>query len=203
MKEQLIRAQSLSTEALQAGDPAELGRMVEIFMEPVYRLCLRMTGNEQDAEDATQETFIKVIRSIQGFEGRSSLATWIYRIAVNESLMSLRRGKPLSNVVEIDKDAEQGEDGEIQIVDWAMLPEVELMSAEGKLALDQAILNLPESLRSVFILRDLQDLSIEETASALELSIANVKTRLLRARLKLRQELSLYYKERVSKEVEL
>jgi RNA polymerase sigma-70 factor (ECF subfamily) len=158
-----------------------------------------MTGSEQDAEDITQETFIKVIKSLPGFEGRSQLTTWIYRIAMNESLMNLRRRKPAGSTVEIDAEKDEEEGAEIEIVDWASQPEAELLNSEGKQQLDLAIARLPESMRSVFTLRDLQGLSIEETASVLGISIANVKTRLLRARLKLRQDLSLYHRERLGR----
>ena len=199
MNEINMKAENLSLDALRTGDKAEIAVLVEIFMDPVYRLALRMTGNEQDAEDITQETFIKVIKSLPEFEGRSQLATWIYRIAMNESLMSLRRRKPLGNTVEIDTDVDGEEGGEIEIIDWAAQPEAELMNQEGKKELDHAIARLPESLRGVFTLRDLQGLSIEETASVLGISIPNVKTRLLRARLKLRQDLSLYHRERLGR----
>ncbi len=199
MNEINMKAENLSLDALRNGERAEIAALVEIFMDPVYRLGLRMTGNEQDAEDITQETFIKVIRALPEFEGRSQLATWIYRIAMNESLMSLRRRKPLDSTVEIDADEDEEEGGEIEIIDWAAQPEAELMNLEGKKELDLAIARLPENLRGVFTLRDLQGLSIEETSSVLGISIPNVKTRLLRARLKLRQDLSLYHRERLGR----
>ncbi len=199
MNEINMKAENLSLDALRSGERAEIAALVEIFMDPVYRLGLRMTGNEQDAEDITQETFIKVIRALPEFEGRSQLATWIYRIAMNESLMSLRRRKPLDSTVEIDADEDEEEGSEIEIIDWAAQPEAELMNLEGKKELDLAIARLPENLRGVFTLRDLQGLSIEETSSVLGISIPNVKTRLLRARLKLRQDLSLYHRERLER----
>lgn len=199
MNEINMKAENLSLDALRNGERAEIAALVEIFMDPVYRLGLRMTGNEQDAEDITQETFIKVIRALPEFEGRSQLATWIYRIAMNESLTSLRRRKPLDSTVEIDADEDEEEGGEIEIIDWAAQPEAELMNLEGKKELDLAIARLPENLRGVFTLRDLQGLSIEETSSVLGISIPNVKTRLLRARLKLRQDLSLYHRERLGR----
>lgn len=199
MNEINIKAEKLSLDALQTGDKAEIAVLVEIFLDPVYRLALRMTGSEQDAEDIAQETFIKVIKSLPGFEGRSQLTTWIYRIAMNESLMNLRRRKPAGSTVEIDAEKDNEEGAEIEIIDWASQPEAELLNSEGKQQLDLAITRLPESMRSVFTLRDLQGLSIEETASVLGISIANVKTRLLRARLKLRQDLSLYHRERLGR----
>jgi len=200
MSEQIKTAEALSLEALRSGDKAEIASLVEIFLDPVYRLALRMTGNEEDAEDVAQESFIKIIKSLPSFEGRSQISTWIYRIAMNESLMNLRRRKPLNASVEIDRETGDSQDEEIQIIDWAGQPETELITSEAKKELDSAISRLPEGLRSVFILRDLQDLSIDNTSEILGISTANVKTRLLRARLKLRQDLSVYYRERVIKE---
>jgi RNA polymerase sigma-70 factor (ECF subfamily) len=201
MSEQIKTAEALSLEALRSGDKTEIANLVEIFLDPVYRLALRMTGSEEDAEDITQDTFIKIIKSLPSFEGRSQISTWIYRIAMNESLMNLRRRKPLSGSVEIDRETGDDQDEEIQIVDWAGQPEAELITSEAKQELDSAISRLPEGLRSVFVLRDLQDLSIEDTSGILGITTANVKTRLLRARLKLRQDLSVYYRERVIKEI--
>lgn len=188
----------LSLDALRSGDRSEFAKLVEEYSEPIYRLALRITNREEDAEDVLQETFIKAMRSIVTFEGRSSLSTWLYRIAVNEALMILRKtGK--HNTVSMDQS--QYDDDDIaepkEFSDWCCLPEDELLSSEGRNRMDIAIQELPENLRVVFLLRDIQDLSIQETAEALGLSISNVKTRLLRARLKLRESLSMYYRERM------
>jgi len=192
-------AQDISLKALQSGDRAEFARLVDAYSGPIYRLALRMLGREQDAEDVLQNTFLQALTHIANFEGRSSLSTWLYRIAVNEALMLLRRARP-----EVSIEAEASEDQDdispTLFVDWGALPEEELLSAEGKKALDQAIQNLPETLRTVFILRDIQDLSIKETAEMLGLTETNVKTRLLRARLFLREHLSAYYGERLKQE---
>jgi RNA polymerase sigma-70 factor (ECF subfamily) len=201
MSEPIRTVKALSLEALKSGDKVEIANLVEIFLDPVYRLAFRMTSSEQDAEDITQESFIKIIKSLPSFEGRSQISTWIYRIAMNESLMNLRRRKSLIGTVEIDRETGDDQDEEIQIVDWAGQPESELITSEAKQELNSAISRLPEGLRSVFILRDLQDLSIEDTSGILGISTANVKTRLLRARLKLRQDLSVYYRERGIKEI--
>jgi RNA polymerase sigma-70 factor (ECF subfamily) len=188
---------SLSVEALRSGDRAEFARFVEAYSTQIYRLALRILSDPQDAEDVLQETFLKAYRSLPEFEGRSSLSTWLYRIAVNEALMLARKRKP--EAVSIDEQAEttEGELEPVQITDWCCLPENELLSAEARRFLDQAIDRLPETLRVVFVLRDIQGLSIKETAEALELSETAVKTRLLRARLNLREQLSSYYSERM------
>jgi len=187
----------ISLEALIAGDRAEFARLVDEYSSPIYRLGLRMLGNPQDAEDILQNTFINALTHIQKFEGRSSLLTWLYRIASNEALMLLRKKKPEVNL----DDVEGGDDDEDlrprQFVDWSALPEDELLSGEGKNFLDEAINTLPESMRIVFLLRDVEGLSIRETAEALDLTEVNVKTRLLRARVYLREKLSVYYGERL------
>lgn len=189
----------ISLPALQAGDKAEFARLVQAYSTPVYRLALRMLANSQEAEDVLQSTFLKAFQHIRDFEGRSSLSTWLYRIAANEALMLLRRRRP-----EIPLDEEPDEDGQLprpyQFADWGQLPERELLSGEARQALDDAIQKLPEKLRVVFLLRDVEDLSIKETAEALNLSETAVKTRLLRARLHLREQLAAYFAERLSKE---
>lgn len=191
-----------SIEALRSGDRAEFARLVDAYSGPVYRLSLRMLGREQDAEDVLQNTFLQALTHIENFEGRSSLSTWLYRIAVNEALMLLRRKRPEVNIDDTESNDDEDDDlsSPSQFVDWGALPEEELLSSEGKKALDRAVETLPETLRMVFILRDIQELSIKDTAEALGLSETNVKTRLLRARLHLREQLSVYYGERINQE---
>jgi len=190
----------ISLEALKAGDRAEFARLVDAYSSPIYCLGLRMLGNPQDAEDVLQNTFFNALVHLPEFEGRSGVSTWLYRIAANEALMLIRKKKPEINL----EDAETGENNEdlkpTQLVDWSALPEDELLSGEGKKILDQAIQNLPEFMRIVFLLRDIEGLSIKETADALNLTETNVKTRLLRARLFLREQLSTYYGERFIRE---
>ena len=190
----------ISVDALKAGDRAEFARLVDAYSGPIYRLGLRMLGREQDAEDVLQNTFLQALTHIENFEGRSSLSTWLYRIAANEALMLLRRKRPEVSIDDSDSDDDRDGLSPAEFVDWGALPEEELLSSEGKKALDQAVQNLPETLRMVFILRDIQELSIRDTADALGLSETNVKTRLLRARLNLREQLSAYYGERMNQE---
>ena len=187
----------ISLEALIAGDRAEFARLVDEYSSPIYRLGLRMLGNQQDAEDVLQNTFINALTHIHNFEGRSSLATWLYRIASNEALMLIRKKKPEVNLDDVEGGDEDEDLKPAQFVDWSGLPEDELLSGEGKKFLDEAINKLPESLRIVFLLRDVEGLSIKETADALNLTETNVKTRLLRARMALREGLSAYYGERL------
>ncbi len=191
------RVEDFSLDALRSGDRAEFARLVDKYHEMIYRLAIKMVNNPQDAEDILQETFIKAYRHLEKFDGRSSLSTWLYRIATNEALMFLRRQKPDMISVDETLDTGEGELEPLKIVDWSSLPEDELMSAEAQVYLDKAVEKLSPSLRVVFVLRDIQSLSTRETAEVLNISETAVKTRLSRARLQLREELTSYYGERV------
>ena len=192
-------SEGFSLRALQAGDRAEFARLVDRYSGPIYRLALKMLGNSSDAEDVLQNTFLKAFQHLPAFEGRSSLSTWLYRIASNEALMLIRKRRREVNLA--DAEAEDEQDAEIsapvQLTDWCCLPEEEFLSDESQDLLNRAVQRLPERLRIVFILRDLQGLSIQEAGEALGLSETAVKTRLLRARLRLREDLSAYYAERL------
>jgi len=188
----------ISIEALKSGNRDEYSKLVESYSGMIYRLALKMVGNPTDAEDVLQNTFLKAFQHIGEFEGRSNLSTWLYRIGANEALMMIRKHHPEMVLGEVGLDeAEQGDLFPSQFTDWCCLPEDEFLTSESKAALDQAIQHLPETLRIVFLLRDIEGLSIEETGNTLGLSETNVKTRLLRARLRLREELSDYYSERL------
>ncbi len=192
-------AELLNLNKLQSGDPEELTKMVHQFSDPIYRVALRMLNDPAEAEDVLQETFIKALRSLKKFEGRSKLSTWLYRIAVNESLMLIRKRKPEIPITQDDNDDQDNAGISVsQIVDWCCLPESEFLSNETREVLNAAIQKLSENLRTVFILRDIEGLSIIETSQALELTETNVKTRLLRARMKLREELSVYFGEKLT-----
>lgn len=187
----------VALDALRQGDRGAFARLVEIYSPMIFRLGSKMLDNPQDIEDMLQETFIKAYRHLGDFDGRSSLSTWLYRIATNEALMVLRRKRP--DTISFDEpQADETEPQEpLQIVDWCCMPEEELMSAEGRAYLDKAVEGLPASLRVVFLLRDIEGLSTRETAEVLNLSEMAVKTRLSRARLQLRETLSTYYGERL------
>jgi len=180
-------------ERLQAGDQTAYAELVEQHAGQVYRLALRMMGNEADAEDVLQETFLSAFKAIDRFEGRSSLSTWLYRIANNAALMRLRRKEP--DQVSIDEPVER-DDGDLmprQFFDFCCLPEEDLMREEAREEMQHAIEDLAPTLRSVFVMRDIEGLSTQETADALGLSVSAVKSRLMRARLKLRERLSAYF----------
>jgi RNA polymerase sigma-70 factor (ECF subfamily) len=166
---------------------------VERHSGTVYNLALRMMNDPQEAEDVLQETFISAFRALDRFQGRSQLSTWLYRIAYNAALMRLRKRRvPVESLDE----ARETEDGELmqprQLVDWTALPDELLLSKEFRGKLDAALGSLPESLRSVFVLRDIEGLSTAETAVVLGLTETNTKVRLHRARLALRERLTTY-----------
>ena len=196
VNENKVETEGFSLEALQAGNPEEYSRIVDAYYSKIYRLAIRMLNQQQDAEDVLQETFLKAYRGLKSFDGRSKISTWLFRIATNEALMILRRKHP--EMVSIDEpvETEEGEQEPLQIIDWCCLPEEELLSEETRERLDAAVQKLPERLRVVFLLRDMNDLSTHETAEVLGLSDTAVKTRLSRARLRLREELSMYFGER-------
>jgi len=189
----------ISIEALLAGNQVEFSRFVDIFSGPIYRMANNMLTNQSDAEDVLQNTFLKAFLHLKEFEGRSSLSTWIYRIAANEALMLIRKRRPEIDWSDIQQDDRIDTDySPVEFTDWCCLPEEEFLTAESRAALDQAIQHLPVTLRIVFVLRDIQGLSIQETSQALELTDSAVKTRLLRARLRLREDLSDYFGKRVT-----
>jgi RNA polymerase sigma-70 factor (ECF subfamily) len=195
-----LTTETFALDALRRGDREEFGRVVELYSGKIYRLALKMVNHPQDAEDILQETFLKAFRGIKNFDGRAALSTWLYRIAANEALMLLRRKHPETvSIEEPDPEAEM-EQEPLQIVDWCCIPETELLSAESRKNLESAIQRLSPALKVVFLLRDIEDLSTAETAQALNLSEEAVKTRLSRARLRLREELSVYYRERLEKQ---
>jgi RNA polymerase sigma-70 factor, ECF subfamily len=202
MGNEKLLVEDFSLERLRLGDKAEFARLVERYSGVIYRLASRMVENPQDAEDVLQETFIKAYRGLPNFDGRSSLSTWLYRIATNEALMLLRRTKQTVVSIEEPIETEDSEQEPMQIVDFCCMPEEELMSAESRAIMDKMVETLPLSLRSVFLLRDIEGLSTLETAEALSLSEVAVKTRLSRARLRLRELLSGYYSERMERKHE-
>jgi RNA polymerase sigma-70 factor, ECF subfamily len=190
----------ISIDALRAGDRHEFARLVDTYSGPLHRLAFKMLGNQVDAEDVLQNTFLKVFQHIGEFEGRSSLSTWLYRVASNEALMLVRKRRPETTFTDTAAEDDDIRNYDpVQFADWGSLPEEGFLTAESRAALDRAVQHLPEKLRIVFILRDIEDLSIQETSQALGLSETAVKTRLLRARLRLREELSSYYAERLKK----
>jgi RNA polymerase sigma-70 factor (ECF subfamily) len=180
---------------IQAGDKAACAECIEKHSPGVYRLALRLMQHEADAEDVVQETFLSAFKAIDDFQGRSQLSTWLYRIAYNTAMMRLRKHQPETVSVEETETADDGSLVPTQLFDWCCLPESDFETNETRARLEQAIRELPEKLRVVFVLRELEGLSTDETAKALDISIETVKTRLHRARLWLRERLSTHFTE--------
>lgn len=197
MIDRLAPNDTVTPARLKVKDPEAIAGLVELYSNNIYRTAIKMLGNEQDAEDVLQETILKVLRSIDSFEERSSLSTWIYRITMNEALMLLRKRKNIPVSVDAENDDEVGPEEPKEIVDWCCLPENELLDDESRGYLDEAVKRLSPALRAVFVLRDIDGLSVRETAETLVISESAVKTRLLRARLQLREDLSNYFGKRI------
>jgi RNA polymerase sigma-70 factor (ECF subfamily) len=182
---------------LQAGDKSACAECIEMHSPGVYRLALRLMQNEAEAEDVMQETFMNAFKAIDKFEGRSGLGTWLYRITYNAAMMRLR--KPQQYILSVEETLAE-EEGKLipkQLFDWCCLPEDDFASDEVQSELERAIQKLPEKYKSVFILRELEELSTQETAVTLDISPSAVKVRLHRARLQLREHLSPYFTEMV------
>ena len=173
---------------IQAGDKSACDECIAIHSPALNRLLVRLLGNEQDAEDALQESFLNAFRAIDNFEARSSLSTWLYRIAYNTAMMRLRR--PKTNTVSVEETLDETP-GYIprQLFDWCCLPEETYDSEEVQLELRQAIASMPETLQLVFTLRELEGMSTAETADTLDISPSAAKVRLHRARQWLRETL--------------
>jgi RNA polymerase sigma-70 factor (ECF subfamily) len=177
-------------ERVQSGEHGLFARLIEPHERRVYGTALAILKNEADAEDAAQEAILKAFKNIRQFRAEAKFSTWLIQITVNEARMRLRRdrGRPTESI-----DDTQGLDGESmprEFADWREIPSDTLERKEIRQKLAEALAGLGDKYREVFVMRDVQELSIEETAHALGISVASVKTRLLRARLMLRELLA-------------
>jgi len=178
------------------GDARAFSELVRRYEGKIFRLAQHITQNREDAEDVLQETFLKAYEHLDQFQGNSKFYTWIVRIAVNQALMKLRKRKS-DKSVSLDEQVDTGEDTIVrEIAAWDPNPEQRYSSEELNSILDSAVQSLAPPYRAVFVLRDIEDLSTEETAEALDLSVPAVKSRLLRARLQLREKLTRYFKRK-------
>jgi RNA polymerase sigma-70 factor (ECF subfamily) len=178
--------------AAKKGDLAAFEELVSRYERKIFRLTMNITGNREDAEDAMQDAFLKSYSHLNTFQGDSRFYTWLVRIAANEALMRLRKRRP--NQFSLDEPVAGDEDlipRELQ--DWGPGPEQRFAQTEMREILSSVIEELEPEYRMVFVLRDIEELSTEDTASVLGLSVPAVKSRLLRARLKLRQKLNRYF----------
>jgi RNA polymerase sigma-70 factor, ECF subfamily len=180
----------------KAGDQTAFNELVQQYDRRVFRMAKQITENDDDAEDVLQETFLKAYTHLDDFQGNSKFYTWLVRIAVNEALMKLRKRRS-DRTVPLDEPIDTGEDEVVrEIAVWDQNPEDVYSRDELAGILDQAVKSLKTAYRTVFILRDIEEMSIEETAETLGLSISAVKSRLLRARLQLREKLTRQFKKK-------
>jgi len=178
------------------GDAGAYNELVNRYERKIFRLAKHITQNDEDAEDVLQETFLKAFEHLPDFQGQSKFYTWLVRIAVNESLMKLRKRKS-DRSVPLDEPVDTGEDTVArEIAVWEENPEDRYSREEIGNILDEAVDGLKPAFRTVFVLRDIEEMSTEETAEALGISIPAVKSRLLRARLQLREKLTRFFKRK-------
>lgn len=188
--------ESALIEKARDGDDSAFTELMNRYERKILRLAKNITQNDEDAEDVLQETFLKAYSHLDNFKGDSKFYTWIVRIGVNESLMKLRKRKS-DKTVSLDEQVDTGEDYvPREIAVWDDDPEQRFSQDEIRGILDGAVESLPPIFRSVFVLRDIEELSTEETADALGISIPAVKSRLLRARLQLRERLTRFFKRK-------
>jgi RNA polymerase sigma-70 factor (ECF subfamily) len=181
---------------LQAGDAGALETLMEQYAAKVYRLAYGITRNTGDAEEVAQDVFLSIFRKVDSFEGRAALGSWIYRVTTNTAL-NKRRGKRQGVETSLEEflptyraDGHREGDREFLLADWSRTPETEALSHERRAIVSRALDALPERYRAVLVLRDVEGLSNEHTAEALGESLASVKSRLHRARMALREQLT-------------
>ena len=173
----------------QKGDQYALTEIVNVYSDRLYTLLKRILRNDEDVEDALQETFTTMIEKLPGFRMQSSLFSWLYRIATNVALMRLRKNNTQTHL-SIHEDVVFNEIHSRGLTPLPDQPDKEILSSETRKALDDSIKDLPPAYRAVFVLRDIEQLSVKETAKILNISKDNVKTRLRRARMHLRETVS-------------
>ena len=166
-------------------DDETFSGIVEQYTDYAYNIAYRVLNNAADAEDAVQDAFISAYRARDKFRGDAAVTTWLYRIVVNAALMKLRKERRTQQMVQ---PAPEG----MEVVDWSPGPESEALNSELKEKLEEAIGLLPEDLRVAVVLRDIQQLSNEEAALILDVTVSAFKARLHRGRLLLRGHLSEY-----------
>jgi RNA polymerase sigma-70 factor, ECF subfamily len=197
---QPVRTQTASDDlalvhACKNGDYAAFEEIVKRYDRKLFRIAQYLMHNREDAEDAVQEAFVKAFQHLDQFREDAKFSTWLTRIAMNQSLMMLRKRRS-SKEVSLDEDF-QSDDGKlpIEIADWAPNPEDLYQATQLREILRKTLQKLGPGLRIVFVLRDIEGFSLEQTAEALGLSVVAVKARTFRARLQLRERLSRYFKQ--------
>ena len=179
-------------DAAKQGDMAAFEQLVKRHTAMIFRVAMHIMASPEDAEEVVQDAFLRAFQHLQDFEGRARFSTWLTRIAVNAALMKLRNLRR-ATTISLDQEADDGSTLADKVADWKPNPEQLFSRTELREILQRALASLPHSYRVVFLLRDVEGLSVADTAEMLGLSIPNVKARLFRARLKLREQLSRYF----------
>ena len=182
----------------QNGDTRAFDELVKRYRDKVYRLSFKILRNEDDAAEALQDAFLSAYRGLKNFKAESTFSTWLFRITTNASLMKYRKRR--DNVVSLEQSQNPSDGAEaLQLPDWSTQPLDELLDSETRQVMEEGKALLDEDLRTVFTLRDEEGLSNAEVAEILDLSMAAVKSRLHRARLRLRDRLSRYFADRLTR----
>ena len=175
------------------GSPAAFDRFVDTYNNKIFRYSYTMCRQREDAEEVAQETLLKVFQNLDQLHDPERLKPWIFRIAKNACLMKRRKSvfapKTELSIDELKPSKDGGDGKSIEIADWSLRPDELAENSELRQALDRAVAELPDIYRAVFLLRDAENLSTEDTAEILDISTDAVKTRLHRARLALRKHL--------------
>jgi RNA polymerase sigma-70 factor, ECF subfamily len=182
----------------QGGDRRAFDELVRRYKDKVYRLSYKILRHEEDAAEALQDAFLSAYRGLPNFKAESTFSTWLYRIATNASLMKYRRRREGHVSLEQSQSVD-GAQEPMQIPDWTQQPMKELLNRETREVMEEGISRLPEELRTVFVLRDIEELSNAEVAEILNLSVAAVKSRLHRARIFLRDRLNRYFADKMTR----
>jgi len=184
-------------QASRGGDVAAFEQLVKRYDAKLLRIAQKVTQNPEDAEEAVQEAFFKAYQKLDQFQGHAKFSTWLTRITLNESLMKLRKQRAtLKQLVDNDVDADSdSERRQFDVADWAPNPEMLYRASEFREILITSLQRLSPALKVVFVLRDIEEHSLRETSEILNLTETAVKTRLSRARLQLREDLSKYFKK--------
>jgi RNA polymerase sigma-70 factor, ECF subfamily len=182
----------------QHSDTRAFDELVRRYQDKVYRLAFKILRNEDDAAEALQDAFLSAYRGLGNFKAESTFSTWLFRITTNASLMKYRKRR--DNVVSLEQSQNPSDGAEaLQLPDWSTQPLDELLDSETREVMEEGKAQLDEDLRTVFTLRDEEGLSNAEVAEILDLSVAAVKSRLHRARLRLRDRLSRYFADRLTR----
>ena len=182
----------------QGGENRAFDELVRRYQDKVFRLSYKILRHEDDAAEALQDAFLSAYRGLRNFKAESTFSTWLYRIATNASLMKYRKRR--GNLVSLDQSQSQNEEAEpLQLRDWSALPLDELLTAETREVMQEGVDGLPLELRTVFVLRDIEEKSNAEVAEILGLSVAAVKSRLHRARIALRERLNRYFADKMTR----